>query len=261
MPQIEANGVRLYYEEQGRGAPILGIHGTGSSAMLWSEAVPVLATLGRVIVYDRRGCTRSERPLPFSAGVGTHVDDAAALLGALSAGPAIVIGRSYGGAVAIQLALRYPERVRALVLLEAFIGSLVPEAEAWETELARRLEVVASTSDNAVAEELIDYGLGEGAWASFPDEIKRMFADNADAILDEELDPPAMDDPTELGRIDVPTLVVGAASSDPVFRMMNERIAQGIPGAEVSTVSGGHVIAPDHPDVLAFLRRARTRPA
>ena len=108
MPQIEANGVRLYYEEQGRGAPILGIHGTGSSAMLWSEAVPVLATLGRVIVYDRRGCTRSERPRPFSAGVGTHVDDAAALLGALSAGPAIVIGRSYGGAVAIQLALRHP---------------------------------------------------------------------------------------------------------------------------------------------------------
>ena len=147
--------------------------------------------------------------------LGTHVDDAAALLGALSAGPAIVIGRSYGGAVAIQLALRYPERVRALVLLEAFIGSLVPEAEAWETELARRLEVVASTSDNAVAEELIDYGLGEGAWASFPDEIKRIFADNADAILDEELDPPAMDDPTELGRIDVRTLVVAQPRRTP----------------------------------------------
>lgn len=253
MPQIEANGVRLYYEEQGRGAPILGIHGTGSSAMLWSEAVPVLATLGRVIVYDRRGCTRSERPRPFSAGVGTHVDDAAALLGALSAGPAIVIGRSYGGAVAIQLALRYPARVRALVLLEAFIGSLVPEAEAWETELARRLEAVASTSDDAVAQELIHYGLGEGAWATFPDEIKRMFTDNTPAILDEELDPPAMDDPSELGRINVPTFVVGAASSDPVFAMMNERIAQGIPGAAVSSVGGGHVIAPDHPDVLAFV--------
>ena len=68
---------------------------------------------GRVIVYDRRGCTRSERPLPFSAGSTTHVEDAAALLGALKAGPATVIGRSYGGAVAIELALRHPERVRS----------------------------------------------------------------------------------------------------------------------------------------------------
>lgn len=254
MPTRQANGVRLYYEEHGAGDPILGIHGTGSSAMLWSNAFPALAALGRLIVYDRRGCTRSERPLPFSAGVTTHVEDAAALLAALEAGPAIVVGRSYGGAVAIELALRHSERVRALVLLEAFIGSLVPEAEAWETELARRLQAVASTSEEAVAEELIEYALGEGVWASFPEEIRRMFTDNAPAILDEELDPPALDDPDELGRIAVPTLVVGAESSDPVFRLMNEQIVQGIPGAKVSSVGGGHVIAPDHADVLTFVR-------
>ena len=72
-----------------------------------------------MIVYDRRGCARSERPEPYErTSVREHADDAAALLDALAAIPAIVIGRSYGGTVASDLALRYPDRVRALVLLE-----------------------------------------------------------------------------------------------------------------------------------------------
>jgi pimeloyl-ACP methyl ester carboxylesterase len=68
MADIHVNGVRLYYEEYGRGAPILCIHGTSSSAMVWSGPTSdALMKLGRVIVYDRRGCTRSERPVPYEA--------------------------------------------------------------------------------------------------------------------------------------------------------------------------------------------------
>ena len=76
---------------------------------MWADAVEALARLGRVIVYDRRGCTRSERPEPYErTSVAGQADDAAALLDALAARPAVVIARSYGGAVAIELALRYP---------------------------------------------------------------------------------------------------------------------------------------------------------
>jgi pimeloyl-ACP methyl ester carboxylesterase len=126
------NGVRLYYEERGRGAPILCIHGGGSSALMWADAVEGLARLGRVISYDRRGCTRSERPEPYErTSVAEQADDAAALLDALAAAPAVVIGRSYGGAVAIDLALRYPDRVRALVLLEGDALGLSPAALEW----------------------------------------------------------------------------------------------------------------------------------
>src|SRR5687768_17879869 len=114
------NGVRLYYEEHGSGATILCIHGGGSSAVMWADAIEELARLGRVIAYDRRGCARSERPEPYErTSVAEHADDAAALLDALTAAPAVVVGRSYGGTVATDLALRYPDRVRALVLLEA----------------------------------------------------------------------------------------------------------------------------------------------
>src|SRR5438093_1274768 len=123
MPHATVNGVRLYYEERGTGDPIVCIHGTASSAMIWGRAVEELGPLGRLIVYDRRGCTRSERPEPYHTNVAQHADDAAALLEELGAIPAVVIGRSYGGETALDLALRYPDHVRALVLLEAAVLS------------------------------------------------------------------------------------------------------------------------------------------
>jgi esterase len=115
---IPVNGVALYYEEHGAGEPIVCIHGTGSSSALWRDAAAVLATHGRTILYDRRGFSRSERPEPYVTNVHQHTDDAAALIDALDAAPAIVIGRSQGGEIAVDLALRYPDRVRALALLE-----------------------------------------------------------------------------------------------------------------------------------------------
>ncbi|HEY8474656.1 MAG TPA: alpha/beta fold hydrolase [Natronosporangium sp.] len=82
------NGVRLYCEERGSGAPILCVPGAGSSTQLWEGAIEQLARLGRVIAYDRRGCSRSERPDGYSrTSVAEHAADAAALL---DAGPAVL---------------------------------------------------------------------------------------------------------------------------------------------------------------------------
>jgi esterase len=99
VPEARVNSIRLYYEEHGSGAPILCIHGGGSSALMWADAVEELARLGRVIAYDRRGCTRSERPEPYErTSVAEQAYDAAGLLDAVAATPAVVIGRSHGGA-------------------------------------------------------------------------------------------------------------------------------------------------------------------
>ncbi|MCU1433688.1 MAG: hypothetical protein JWR71_413 [Pseudarthrobacter sp.] len=108
MSRISVNGVDLYYEEQGDGLPILGVHGSPSSAVLWADAARELALHGRCITYDRRGFHRSAPPVPFeSMDLVEHVDDAAALLAALHAGPAVVIGRSTGGLIALELARRF----------------------------------------------------------------------------------------------------------------------------------------------------------
>ena len=140
MSEVRVNGVSLYYEEHGAGEPIVGLHGAGSSAAMWIEAAPELAKRGRTILYDRRGSFRSERPEAYATNVHEQADDAAALIDALAAAPAILIGRSYGGAIAVDLTLRYPDRVRALVLLEGDVP-LVSETAANECGRARAAEL------------------------------------------------------------------------------------------------------------------------
>jgi|Tabmets5t2r1_1033131.scaffolds.fasta_scaffold01315_3 esterase len=254
MAELQVNGVRLYYEEHGQGSPILCVHGTGSSALMWAAAIPELARLGRVIVYDRRGCTRSQRPVPYDkTSVAEHADDAAALLDALGAAPAAVIGRSYGGEIAIDLALRYPERVHGLVLLEGAPGSLSAEAAAWEESLRQRVVAAAADDPNSVGETLIHVVLGDGVWDELPAPVRQLFSDNGPAILAEVNGGPLQVDQAALGTIDQPTLLVAATDSLEVFRQTIDVVAAATPNSHRRIVQGGHVINPADPVVLSFL--------
>ena len=254
MPEIQLPGIRLYYEEHGEGIPILCIHGTSSSAMAWQRSFADLARLGRVIAYDRRGCTRSERPDPYlTSSMSEHADDAAALLSALSATPAIVIGRSYGGEVAVHLALHYPEHVRALVLLEGALSSSVPAARQWTDKMTERLRTVADRDIDAVAEVLIRDVLGGAVWEQFPADVQRMFADNGPAILAEfEGGLPEIDE-AMLAGISQPVLLVAGADSPAMFREANAAMAAAVPHASMVLVGGGHMINPSCPEVLEFI--------
>jgi pimeloyl-ACP methyl ester carboxylesterase len=251
-----ANGIRLYFEEHGQGKPILCIHGTSSSALMWGEAVGELEKLGRVIVYDRRGCTRSERPDPYErTSVSEQAEDAAALLKALSATPAVLIGRSYGGGVAIDLTLRHPGHVRALVLLEADPPRrLSPEVSRWAEELAARVEAAAAEGMDGVGGALLTRVVGEEAWEGFPDELKEMFTDNGPAIL-AELRGGLLDvDPSALASIEQPTLLVAGSDSPDPFRRGTELMAAAIPNSRRVQIAGGHIVDPAHPSVLSFIR-------
>lgn len=255
MPEAHVNGVRLYYEERGRGDAILCIHGTSSSARVWRRAgLRELATLGRVIAYDRRGCTRSERPEPYQTSVIQHAEDAAALIRALDAEPAVVIGRSYGGEAAIELALRDPQLVRALVLLEAASLTLDDEAMAWANALRRRVEEAAVRDPASVAEAFLRGVLGDGSWDAFPPRAKAMFIDNGPAILAEFRGPWLEAGEDDLARISVPTLLVRGKDSPDAFARVTARMAAAIPGAKVETVGGGHFVDPGEPAVIEFVR-------
>jgi esterase len=249
------NDVRLYYEETGNGAPIACIHGTGSSALLWGDSVDDLAQLGRVITYDRRGCTRSERPETYErTTVAAQADDAAALLEALEAVPAVVIGRSYGGAVATELALRRPDLVRALVLLEPADIEFSPAVSAWTDRLVERVREAASREGvDAAGRALIGEVLGPSAWAAFPDPVRRMFTANGRAILAEMQGDRLEADAEALAVIDCPALVVAATDSPPEFRDLGEGIVEALPNARLALVDGGHLIDPASPAVLEFI--------
>jgi pimeloyl-ACP methyl ester carboxylesterase len=262
MSEVHVNGIRLYYEQHGEGAPILCIHGTSSSALVWGDAAEELALRGRCIVYDRRGCFRSERPEPYeTSDVSDHADDAAALLDALSATPAVLVGRSYGGEVAIDLARRYPTKVAALALLEPAMLQLDPEGMAWEQLVIDKVLEAEARDASSVAEVFLREVVGDESWASFPTQLKRMFLGNGPAILAElrgrRLDLTAQ----EMAEVDQPTLIVSAKDSPEAFRRVDGVLVEALPNCETVVVEGGHFISPAHTAVLEFVDRIVALPA
>jgi esterase len=259
MPSLRVNGVSLYYEEHGTGESIVCIHGTGSSAVLWADAATTLAAHGRTIVYDRRGFSRSERPEPFVTDVHQHTNDAAALIDALAAAPAIVIGRSHGGEVAVDLALRYPEHVRGLVLLEGGGLSLGEEFRRWLAELDQKVFAAADSDVDTVGEAMLSSVIGDEGWEGLPEPVKKVFTANGPAIVAEHrgglLDVSA----EQLGTIVQPTLLVGGRDSGPAFAEVTRLVAGAMPSARVEWVESGHLINPAHPSVLRFVDEVLAR--
>ena len=251
MGVARVNGVSLYVEEHGTGQAILGIHGTGSSAWLWQGAVPELSRRGRLILYDRRGCTRSERPGSYeTTGVAQHAADALSLLDALNARSAVLIGRSYGGEVAVQVAVQEPEAVRALILLEPTMPLLTPESRAWLETLR---EQIAAAGPEAAAELLVRAALGDETWSALPVEVREMFLENGPAIAAEVNGQWSEPDPASLAALAQPVLLVSAADSPPDFRAADDALARLLPQARREVIGGGHLIDAAHPVVLSFL--------
>jgi pimeloyl-ACP methyl ester carboxylesterase len=185
MAILRRNGHDLYYEEHGTGAPIVGVHGSPSSAAFWEDAAPEIARLGRCILYDRRGYFRSGwGEVPATLDLDDQLDDLTALLTELDAVPAVVIGRSTGGHIALALAVRRRELVRGLVLLEPAVFGLTPESQQWADELRQRI-LDAAEDPTTASRTLFDYALGPGAWESFPEEAREILSTGGAAMLAE----------------------------------------------------------------------------
>ena len=118
MPHATAqDGVRIYYEETGTGAPILFIHEFAGDHRSWEPQVRHFSRRYRCVIYAARGYPPSDVPTqPAAYGQAGAVEDAVAVLGAIGAGPAHVVGNSMGGFCALHLGLRHPERARSLVV-------------------------------------------------------------------------------------------------------------------------------------------------
>lgn len=108
----------LHYEEYGHGAPLLLVHGLGSSTLDWEKQIPVLSVHYRLIVVDVRGHGRSDKPRgPYS--IEGFSADLIALIDHLDLGPVHLVGWSMGGMIAFQLAVDEPGRVKSLCIVNS----------------------------------------------------------------------------------------------------------------------------------------------
>jgi len=119
MPFIETNGIKMYYEEQGEGEPLILIMGFGAPGALWELHVNEYSKHFRCIMIDNRGVGQTDQPEgPYSTA--TMADDTAGLMDSLGIDKARVAGISMGGAISQQLALRHPEKVQSMVLISTW---------------------------------------------------------------------------------------------------------------------------------------------
>src|SRR5688572_9544010 len=116
MPTATLNGLSIYFERAGSGRPLLFISGTGGDLRVQPNVfASPLAKAFDLVAYDQRGLGRTDKPdVPYS--MADYADDAAALLDHVGWDDALVLGVSFGGMVAQELALRHARRVKRLVL-------------------------------------------------------------------------------------------------------------------------------------------------
>ena len=115
MPHAELNGARIYYELHGQGTPLVLSHGGWTDTSHWLPNVGPLSRRWQVVLWDRRGCGRSSDPgEPHSWQLWR--DDLKALLDHLDIDSAYLGGCSYGALLSLEIALQWPDLVRALIL-------------------------------------------------------------------------------------------------------------------------------------------------
>jgi len=254
---LRVPGGELYYEAEGDGVPVVLVHGLALDARMWDDQMPALKDIARLVRFDVRGFGRSTRDADTAY---SHADDLWRLLDHLEIEQAVLVGLSMGGRIVLEATLAAPERVRALVLLDAVLDG-VP----WDQDSERGMR--------AIGEGLRSGGLdgAKAAWlrhdffvpAQRTPDIARRLAEMVGAYSGvnwTSADPhtPHPHSIELLATIAAPTTVVTAELDVPCFHEMSDVLAERIPGARKVTVPGvGHIVNMEAPDTVnALLREA-----
>lgn len=252
MPKVTARDVELYYEEHGRGEPLVLVPGFGSGLWIWYRQIPAFAERFRTIAFDPRGVARSAAAdAPFT--MRDLADDLAALLEALQVERAHVLGASFGGFVAQEFALAHPERTRSLVLCCTSYGGTGHVPPAPET-----LAAIASTkglnTEERVRENLL-LAFSPRFVEEQPAEVERVINLRAEndvpehAYLRQLQAAFAFDAAARVGAIDIPTLVITGDADVIVPHENSLKLAAAIHGAALRIVEGGsHTFFIERPD-------------
>ena len=271
MPYVRTDDrVKIYYEEHGTGTPLVLAYGIGGNADLWDVNTPALAARHRVVLWEPRGHARSDSPDdPARYSFARWALDLKCVLDHLKIKTAHVGGLSLGAGIATRFTLRFPARVRSLLITNSSSAAglplspdnLVMRARSIEVTLKDGMDAMAefamATNPNVTARLAID----PNAKAEFYAYYRRLtpigYANALRALL-------AMDYITEeLPKIRVPVLLIGG-DRDPSLQPM-KIIAKKIKGSKLVVLSpASHFANRDQPDAwnsaaLEFLERCDRR--
>ncbi|HEV8641237.1 MAG TPA: alpha/beta fold hydrolase [Methylomirabilota bacterium] len=265
------DGVRIYYEQHGRGTPLVLAYGIGGNADMWDVNREALAARHRLVLWEPRGHARSDSPEdPAKYSFAHWVGDLKAVLDHLHIRRAHVGGLSLGGGIATRFTLRHPAHVSSLLVtnsssaagLPLSVDNLMLRARSIEITLTKGMDAMAEfamTANPNVSERL---ALDPNAKQEFYEEYRRLtpvgYANSLRALL-------AMDHITAtLSRIRVPVLLIGG-DRDPSLGPM-KLMHQKVRGSRLVVLSpASHFANRDQPDAwnraaLEFLARCDGRP-
>jgi pimeloyl-ACP methyl ester carboxylesterase len=263
MPRRTVNGSQLYYELRGtEGDPAALIHGSWVDHHTWDLVAPGLARGLQVLSYDRRGHGESDGG-PRAHPVRDDAADLAGLLESVDHFPVHVIAHSYGGAVAVRLAIDRPELVRSLSIHEpTFIGLLADDpatAPEWERlrDGVRELQaMVRGGRREAAAELFVDQFTPEpGAWGRLPESVRAACVRNADRWVEEFDDPDALaPDRSAAREIWMPALLTEGSNSPKFLDRTTRSLARLLGNSRVQVIpDAGHAPQLTRPDQFVGL--------
>lgn len=256
MPRVTRDDVVISYSDEGRGKPLLLIHGHTFDRRIWDDVVaPLVAAGRRVLRPDLRGHGRSSCP-DRGFHHRDHAADMVAVLEHAGATPAAVVGYSIGGAIALEMALEHPRATASLVLVDPVLPDrpFEPEFFANLKEVARTIR--ADGVEAAMVGPWLDGPLLRPSYRTpgVRERVREIVRDfpGADYVA-RERDRVERDwtVPERLPEIEVETVVVSAERTLPGFRAWADEIAASIPHARHEVVEGvGHLLPVEDPAAL-----------
>jgi pimeloyl-ACP methyl ester carboxylesterase len=236
--------VVLPHDEAGRGPAVVLLHAGIADRTMWAEHLEPLAAAGyRAIAADLPG--HGEAPVP--PGPQAAWNDVLQTMDALAVDRAALVGSSFGGEVALRVALVAPGRAAALALISSLPPAFEPSAEleaAWETEEAA---LARGDVDAAIASVLDTWTLPDAPRA-LRERVaamqRRAFAAHAQAGEAEHAPDPAEERPELLGRLDLPVLVTAGEREWREVRDGARALAGALPGARHAVIPGAGHLAP-----------------